>query len=242
MAVDPVLLDIAAAWRPQRPGNKRPKDIREALVEPDWMGLSAVAVIDGDQAVFVHDGEALTLPAELPQAILESFTAIDAVIEGRITTKALQGDAGITLPEVPVERPSLFIPKRVGGGRDDPFIRVRDYERIAQLEAPAVLAALEAGARHAFVATDLLWLDGTPLDDIPLLERKRLLDGVLDDTYLIRVGPYVLDTTLTTQVTWSSMGFRDLHYRSRNSRYMAGEENPETAVAAPPNSTSQRRG
>lgn len=241
MAVDPVLLDIAAAWRPQRPGNKRPKDIREALVEPDWMGLRVVAVVGGGQAVFVHEGEALTLPAELPQAILEAFTAFDAVIEGRLTTKALMSDEGITLPDVPVERPSLFIPKRVGSGKDDPYVRVRDHERLARMEAPGVLAALEAGVRHAFVATDLLWLDGTPLHDIPLLERKRLLDGVLEDTYLIRVSPYVLDTTLQTQVTWSSMGFRDLHYRSRNSRYLAGSENPETAVASPPNSTSQGR-
>ena len=120
-------------------------------------------------------------------------------------------------------------------------MRARDHEAVAQMEAPVVLAELEAGVRHAFVATDLLWLDGTPLDDIPLLERKRLLDTVLDETYLIRVGPYVLDTTLQTQVTWASMGFRDLHYRSRNSRYLAGEENPDCAVAAPPTSMSQGR-
>ena len=42
-------------------------------------------------------------------------------------------------------------------------------------------------------------------------------------------------------MTWWSMGFRELHYRSRNSRYMAGDENPDTAVAAPPNTTSQGR-
>ena len=241
MAVDPALLEIAAEWRPQRPGPRRPKDIPEALVEPDWMGLRVLAVVGGGQAVFVHEGEAIVVPAELPEALLEAFTAFDALIEGRLTTKALQSDEGITLPEVPVERPSILIPKRIGGGKDDPFVRVRDHERLARMEAPGVLAALVDGARHAFVATDLLWLDGTALDDIPLLERKRLLDTVLDETYLIRVGTYVLDTTLQTQVTWASMGFRDLHYRSRNSRYLAGEENPDCAVAAPPTSTSQGR-
>jgi hypothetical protein len=30
------------------------------------------------------------------------------------------------------------------------------------------------------------------------------------------------------------MGFRELHYRAANSRYRTGEENPECAVAAPP--------
>ena len=241
MAVDPALLEIAAEWRPQRPGRRKPKDIREALVEPDWMGLRVLAVVGGGEAVFVHEGEALTLPGELPQALLESFTAYDALIEGRLTTKALESSEGITLPEVPVERPSILIPKRLGGGKDDPFVRVRDHEAAAKTEAPVVLAELEAGVRHAFVATDLLWLDGTPLDDIPLLERKRLLETVLDETYLIRVTPYVLDTTVQTQVTWHSMGFRDLHYRSRNSRYLAGEENHDCAVAAPPSSVSQGR-
>ena len=242
MSIDPELLELAAAWRPQRPGHKRPKDIREAIVEPDWMGLRVVAVVGDGEAVFVHEGEALTLPAELSQAILESFTAIDAVIEGSLTTKALMSDEGITLPDVPVERPSLFIPKRISGGGEDPYVRVRDHERLARLEAPAVLAALEAGVRHAFVATDLLWLDGTALAEIPLLERKRLLDGVLEDTYLVRVGSYVLDTTIQPQVTWASMGFRDLHYKAKNSRYLSGEENPETAVAAPPRSTSAVQG
>jgi hypothetical protein len=242
MSLDPALLELAAGWRPQRPGHKRPKDIREALVEPDWMGLRVVAVVGEGQAVFVHEGEALTLPSELSQAILESFTAVDAVIEGSLTTKALMSDEGVTLPDVAVERPSLFIPKRLGGGDNDPYVKVRDHERLARLEAPGILAALEAGVRHAFVATDLLWLDGTPLHDIPLLERKRLLDGILEDTYLIRVGPYVLDTTVQTQVTWGSMGFRELHYKARNSRYLAGEENPQTAVASPPRSTSATQG
>ena len=64
MSIDPELLELAAAWRPQRPGHKRPKDIREAIVEPDWMGLRVVAVVGDGEAVFVHEGEALTLPVE----------------------------------------------------------------------------------------------------------------------------------------------------------------------------------
>ena len=47
------------------------------------------------------------------------------------------------------------------------------------------------GERHAFVATDLLWIDGQPIDDVPLLERKRLLEAVLDESYLVRVSAFV---------------------------------------------------
>ncbi|HYO44975.1 MAG TPA: hypothetical protein VES19_17390, partial [Candidatus Limnocylindrales bacterium] len=82
--------------------------------------------------------------------------------------------------------------------------------------------------------TDLLWLDGTPLGDVPLLERKRLLDGVLDASYLVRITPIVKPSAIVTLVTWGTLGFRELHYRAANSRYLAGRENPDCAVSRPP--------
>jgi hypothetical protein len=243
MSIDPGLADLAAGWRPQRPGRRRPKDIRDALVEPEWEGLRVVAVIGEREAAFVHEGEPLTLPAELPQAILEACNADDALIEGRLTTRALVTGEGVALPETPVERPSLIIPRGLFGRRtSDPYLRARDHERLAIAEAPHHLEELERGVRHAFVATDLLWLDGTPLHDIPLLERKRLLGSVVDETYLVRVTPFVTAAALPTHVTWASMGFRELHYRDPNSRYLAGEENPDCAVAPPPPSLASIRG
>ena len=89
------------------------------------------------------------------------------------------------------------------------------------------------GAIHKF-ATDLLWLDDQPLDDVPLLERKRLLEGVLEPSFLVRISPYVRPSAVLTLVTWGSLGFRELHYRAANSWYRAGEENPDTAVGRPP--------
>ena len=38
----------------------------------------------------------------------------------------------------------------------------------------------------ALVATDLLWIDGQPLLDIPLLERRRVLDSALGEGELVR--------------------------------------------------------
>ncbi len=59
-----------------------------------------------------------------------------------------------------------------------------------------ILDALADGEDHAFVAIDLLWLDGEPLDDVPLLERKRLLDTVLAQSRLVRVTPFVRPAAL----------------------------------------------
>ena len=38
----------------------------------------------------------------------------------------------------------------------------------------------------AFVVVDLLWLDGTSLLDVPLLERRRLLESVVVESDLVR--------------------------------------------------------
>ena len=83
------------------------------------------------------------------------------------------------------------------------------------------IEALARGERHAFVATDLLWLDGQPLDDVPLLERKRQLEAVLDESYLARVSTFVRPSAVMTLVSWGTLGFRELSYRASNSRYLA---------------------
>jgi hypothetical protein len=229
----PTLLELATAWQPQRPGDRRPRDIRDALVEPDWEGLRVVAAVDEAEAVFVREGEAVVVPDELAAAMRGAFNALGALLEGQLTTRALRSGEGVKVPSAPVERPSMIVPRALRR-KDDPWVRSQEHERRASAEAATVLAALAGGSRHAFVATDLLWLDGMPLDDIPLLERKRLLASVIDEAELVRVGAYVTAASVATHVTWSAMGFRELHYRAANSRYRAGEANPDCAVAPPP--------
>lgn len=235
MAVDPELLDLAAAWRPQRPGREPLKTITDALVEPDWNGLRVLCALSVDAAVFIHEGEAIAVPAELPPAMVDAFDGLDALVEGTLTTKALESGEGILPPMPGVERPPILVPRVARRSvQDDPFVRARDHEAREDAIAGPVLAKLARGERHVFVATDLLWLDGTPLDDVPLLERKRLLDGVLDASYLVRVTPIVKPSAILTLVTWGTLGFRELHYRAANSRYLPGRENPECAVTRPP--------
>ena len=45
----------------------------------------------------------------------------------------------------------------------------------------------------------------------------------------MRVTPFVKPSAILTQVTWGTLGFTELHYRAANSRYMAGQENPDCA-------------
>jgi hypothetical protein len=243
MASDPRLLDLATEWRPQRPGRKPINKIDDALVEPDWEGLHVVAALDEDAVVLVHQGQSVAIPDELPTALLAAFRAMDALVEGRLTTTALWSGEGAGAVQPTVERQAILIP-RIGRPRtsNDAFMRSRDHVRREEAEAPGTVDALASGERHAFVATDLLWLDGTPLVDIPLLERKRLLDGVLEPSLLVRITPFVRPTAGMMLATWGTQGFRELHYRAANSRYLTGAENPDCAVARPPSAARRPSG
>ena len=84
MALDPVLARprgrlAAPAARPPPPEGHRAR----RWWSPTGRGCAVVAAIGDGQVAFVHEGEAVTVPAELPQAVLEAFNAIDALVEGR---------------------------------------------------------------------------------------------------------------------------------------------------------------
>jgi hypothetical protein len=235
MADEPAARAIAEAWLPQRPGRGAAKDVRDPLVEPDWGGMRVVAALTVDEAALYRAGGEVPVPDELLRALLDAFLAVEAVVEGHVTTAALRSGQGAFPPSPTVERPPILVPRALRREvRDDPYVHARDYEAAAARLEPVVREALERGERHAFVATDLLWLDGTPLLDVPLLERRRLLEGVLDESFLVRRSTYVRPSSVLTLVTWGSLGFADLSHRGANSRYLPGQENPDWVVARAP--------
>lgn len=231
--------EIAEAWQPQRPGRRGAKDIPDAIVEPDWGGMRVVAALTEDEAALYRGGGQVVAPDELLRALLDTFSAIDAVIEGHLTTAALRSSEG-AFPRMPkVERAPMLVPRALRRDvKDDPYVHARDYEAATERLEPAVREALERGERHAFVATDLLWLDGQSLLDVPLLERRRLLDGVLEESLLVRISTFIRPSAVLTLVTWGALGFRDLSYRAANSRYLMGLENPDWAIARAPDAPS----
>lgn len=227
--------DIAAAHELQLPGRRAARQIQDAIVEPDWGGLTAVAALTEDSSAVYAYGEEIVVPELLKVALRDAFEAIDAVIEGHLTTRPLLGGEGVRLKMPKVERSPLLIPRGlVRSLKDDPYTRAREREHAAAVAARKVIEALAAGEPHAFVATDLLWLDGQSLLDVPLLERKRLLGAVLAEAPLVRVSAFVRSTAVGMLMTWGSQGFANIFYRGVNSRYLPGQENPDWAVAKVP--------
>jgi len=228
--------DVAAAWRPQFPGRVGPRDIRDAIVEPDWAGLRVVAALGSHGAEVYRYGDRIDVPRELERALAAAFDAVDAVIEGHLTTAAFEDGVGAYPAAEPVGRPIFSLPRFFrGSAKEDPYVFGRIHQAKSESDAPGILDALAAGERHAFVAVDLLWLDGQALDDVPLLERKRLLDTVLAPSLLVRVTPFVRPVSAQrTLITWGTLGFGALSWRAANGRYLAGRENPDWAIAPTP--------
>jgi bifunctional non-homologous end joining protein LigD len=77
--------------------------------------------------------------------------------------------------------------------------------------------------RRAFVAVDLLELDGEPLLDVPLQERRRLLESVVDERVQVRVSPAVKQPIGGWLLGWRAAGFTHYVAKHQNSRYAPGD-------------------
>ena len=151
-----------------------------------------------------------------------------AILDGYLTK---QPTGEIVYTEPPTDAPSMtaFIAKPFIGIRRDRAQETKDYDAHLAEEA-----TFRDDDRVAFVAIDLLRLDGDSLLDVPLLERKRLLDSVVAPSDLVRVGAYVRPPLQTWISTWRRLGFVGLSYRAANSRYHPGEEHEDWTLIPMP--------
>jgi ATP-dependent DNA ligase len=233
-------LDIAARWQVQRFDRRTPREIQDAIVEPFWGGARVLAAIDRHGAALFHDGRRIVTPAPIDEALRKALLAGEAILEGHLSDQAFSTGIGARLDDAtePV-RPLRMITNALvpGAGRREAYIAQKEIEakeREREMEAAAAVEAAERAERLAFVATDLLWLDGEPLLDVPLLERKRVLEGVIGEAELVRRTAFVQPTATPSLVAWRSLGFLTLAWKAANSRYLPGEVNQGWTIAPAP--------
>jgi ATP-dependent DNA ligase len=109
---------------------------------------------------------------------------------------------------------------------------IQENERLKEAET----ADRRFGEEDAvnLVVVDLLWLDGEWLLDVPLLERKRVLESVVQPNPLVRSGLFVREPIGSWMVSWRAQGFRAMTFKAANSRYRPGETaNDWTEVQLP---------
>jgi len=210
-------------WRPQtvKHGRHVPHVVNP-IVEPLWTGTRVLAHYRdsanedewGNVSVIDEYGDDAMIDA--PQAFEQLRRAVqarDAVIDGVITREATAGGENTAIALFPTVNP---IRKFFIGGTSQADVK---YEpRGPRREGPA-----------AFVAVDLLSVDGQPLFDLPLLERKRILESLIAQSELVRLSPWARPPVRTWFNTWRSAGFRGMIMKGSNSRYRPGEETTEWA-------------
>ena len=215
-----------APMRVYRGRGRRRFAVQDPLVAPLWSGTRVLAPAtiapeaDPPATVELIEESSLELAAELPElaaAIGAGVLALDAIIDGIITRQlTLDGVGAAAIPEVR-SRPAEMLLR----GSIDLDVQARGS--IAE-------QAAEAEPVDGFVAVDLLRIDGTVLLDVPLLERKRLLEGVIRPGPLRRLSNHVRPPHDPWVATWKSMGLRGGILKGANSRYHPNDDTTEWQV------------
>lgn len=213
--------EFARSLRPQDFGRTRPTSIADPIVEPAWPGLRVIAAVGGGRGSIWVDGEPLDDHPELAAALEQNTAHIapgGAIFEAYVTKQIASEGVGIRTwvneyPTMAGQVSRMFI-----GGRRN---RIQEFEERREAE----VAAMELGEEEAvnLVVVDLLWLDGQSLFDVPLLERRRVLDSIVAPSTLIRPGPYVRHPIGSWVGSWRAQGFRGMTFKAANSRYRPGE-------------------
>jgi hypothetical protein len=200
-----------ADWRPQAFGRKGHRSVVDPIIEPGWSGVRVIVRVgsgtDGSPTATLTDEDGLDATAEfagLARAIASAALAYEFVLDGYLTVEPTQATVGVDLPMAEAPTPGQMMTQLIVGTRRRP----REPDRRLDTDRPI-----------AFVAVDLLSIEGSSVIDVPLLERKRLLDGALRVGELVRITPYVRPPIGSLAVTWHALGFREMAYKPANGRY-----------------------
>jgi len=223
------------SWRPQGFGARHARDIVDAIIEPLWAGERVLLIVERPEAVPVFrdvDGLSIEDPELEPilAAVGSALRADSVVLDGYLSRQPnqrfeLAADFGMAMPTQAQMIGQLVLGQSAA-----------DAARAALPHDPVVI---DADLPLSFVAVDLLAIDGEALLDVPLLERKRILETAFDESELLRRGVYVRPPVGGWLMGWRAFGFQELAYKAANSRYTPGRPNPGWALIDIPNAGSK---
>lgn len=218
-----------ATWRPQR-FSEAGGDVVDPVIEPLWTGLRVLALVDGPRVTLRDlDGDELVEFPDVAEELAAALRAERVIVDGYLTHQVLQEPAAIArraAEQKSSESPSMgqmwFGNLLRRNRRKEPSVEQ------TQRAAPTIDGDV------AIVLVDIVWLDDEPLLDVPLLERKRILESAIGESRLVRHGTFVRPPVDTWLGSWRSFGFSRMSFKAANSRYLPGQQNQEWTVADVP--------
>lgn len=175
----------------------------EWLFEPLWPGTRVMARVDRGRVTLTDErGEPVSAEiSEATEVLAGAILADDAVVDGVWSAQPFVGDGS---------QARVWAETLAEQGLDD------------EIPDP-----LETERRRAFVAVDLVELDGEPLHDVPFQERRRHLEAVIDEGVQVRLSPVVKLPLAGWLIGWRANGFSHYLAKHMNSRYRPGERNDD---------------
>ena len=230
-APDRVAARIASELRPQVFGRTAPDRIREPVVEPAWPGQRLIAGVDGDAVTLFADGVPLEGQERICWHLAHQVeaSADGVVVDGYLTKQVADDDGGVYTGTDALPSTGKLIAQSMVGIR-----RNRADEAAQAREADVAARTFTRDDPVNLVVTDLLWIDGQSLLDVPLMERLRLLDSLFPGDELVRPGIYVRPPLATWIGSWRAQGFTAITFKEANSRYVSGATADDWATGAMP--------
>jgi ATP-dependent DNA ligase len=189
---------------PQRPTDANAEVLSvDWLFEPLWPGDRLIARVErGDVALTDATGNRADDPLGEAAGVLATAVMADqAIVDGVWTAQPFVGDGSLARTWA-----DTIAQEGLAEDLPDPF---------------------ETERRRAFVAVDLLELEGEPLYDVPFQERRRLLESVVDEAVQVRLSPLVKLPLGGWLIGWRANGFSHYLAKHMNSRYLPGERNDD---------------
>ncbi len=223
-------LTVLRDLRPQAFGSTSPARIREPIIEPLWAGVRVLAGVDhGASALLDETGEPVAEHPDIEASLVAAARADAVVLDGFLTKQVSHDGTGVYVGADPIPPTGKLIAQSMVGSR-----RNRTLEAAEHLEREREARTFGPSDTVTFVVVDLIHLDGDSLLEVPLLERKRLLEAVIVESDLIRRGAYVRPPIDTWVNSWRALGFPGLSYKAANGRYRPGGVKDDWATSTMP--------
>jgi hypothetical protein len=212
-------------------GPQSASKISNPVYEPLWRGERTIVEIV-DDSITVHDelGDELAIHEDLRASLAAMRLAAEIVLDGYLVPAPIRGSEG-ALVQMAVEN----LPSASEMGRQMLVgTRSSDRDRMMRESEARRRYAIASESPAAFIAIDLLSIDGQSLLDVPLLERKRLLEAAIGEDELVRRTMMVRPPVEAWLGQWKALGFSEIAVKDANSRYVPGATSRDWAIALVP--------